>query len=138
MRKSSKTLGALAVACLIAAGGSAFTASNTVPNHVLGQGSAVVSGAVVTQTNYTLSTDKSEVETVTFKVNPDIPLSTLSEVQLSEDVAGTLTPLGAGWYTCVNSAATTVVVGMADTITCNVAAGDILVSEVDQTELLVH
>ncbi len=54
MRKSSKFLGAIAVAGLVAAGASAYTASNTVPDSVAGYGSAEVTGATATSIEHTL------------------------------------------------------------------------------------
>jgi hypothetical protein len=113
--------GALAVA----AGGSAFTASNTVPTTALGQGHATVSGANVTAMNYTLSADKLSVDEVVFTVDP-IPSFATAEVKLSSGAAST------GWVACA-------VNGAGDTITCDThAASNILVAGIDDTALLVH
>jgi len=57
MRKSIKVLGAVAVAGLVAASGSAFTAANTVPASVAGYGTSTISGATATALNYTLAAD---------------------------------------------------------------------------------
>jgi len=57
MRNSIKFLGALAVAGLVAAGGSAFTASNTVDPSVAGYGTSTVSGAIVSSVHHTLAAD---------------------------------------------------------------------------------
>ncbi len=57
MRKNFKLLGAVAVAGLVAATGSAFTANNTVPASVAGYGTSTISGATATALSYTLSGD---------------------------------------------------------------------------------
>lgn len=57
MRKNIKLVGAVAVAGVVAATGSAFTAGNTVANSVAGYGTSTVSGAVVSATEHTLSAD---------------------------------------------------------------------------------
>jgi hypothetical protein len=57
MHKSTRFLGALAVAGIVVAGGTAFTASNTVPASVAGYGTSTISGATATALSYTLSAD---------------------------------------------------------------------------------
>ena len=57
MRKSTKLFGALAVAGLVAASGSAFTASNTVAASVAGYGTNEVTGAIVSSVHHTLAAD---------------------------------------------------------------------------------
>lgn len=57
MRKNIKVLGAVAVAGLVAATGSAFTAGNSVANSVAGFGTSTVSGATVSAVAHTLSSD---------------------------------------------------------------------------------
>jgi hypothetical protein len=56
-RKTRRILAAVAGIGALAAGGSAFTASNTVPASVAGYGSSTISGATATSLNYTLGTD---------------------------------------------------------------------------------
>jgi hypothetical protein len=55
--KTSKIVAALAVAGVVAAGGSAFTASNTIPDSVAGYGTSNITGATATSLDYTLSAD---------------------------------------------------------------------------------
>jgi hypothetical protein len=63
MRKSSKLLVATAAAALVATGGTAFTASNTVGgDNYAGYGTATVTGATTTGIEHTLSTDGSKIE----------------------------------------------------------------------------
>lgn len=50
-------IGAIAVVAALAAGGAAFTASNTIPASVAGYGSSTISGATATALHYTLSAD---------------------------------------------------------------------------------
>jgi hypothetical protein len=61
-------LAVVAVAGIAAAGGSAFTDSNTVPDSVAGYGTSSVSGATVTNVAHTLSADGSAItaSTLTF------------------------------------------------------------------------
>ena len=48
-RKTKKIVLALVVIGVVAAGGAAFTAANTVPTHVAGYGTSVVTGAIATR-----------------------------------------------------------------------------------------
>lgn len=67
MRKNYKLVGALAVAGLVAAGGSAFTASNTgMTDAKLGYGTSTVTGITVTTTAYNTSADHSTLTDITF------------------------------------------------------------------------
>jgi hypothetical protein len=61
---------AVALAGVLAVGAYAFTASNTVPNHSAGAGSATVSGYEVSSpTNYTFSADGTKMTEVKFNLN---------------------------------------------------------------------
>jgi hypothetical protein len=60
--KTKKIVLAVAVIGAIAAGGAAFTAANTVPTHAVGFGSAVVTGAVASHIDHTLSADGMHVD----------------------------------------------------------------------------
>ena len=67
MRKSTKLLTvAAALGFVVIGAGSAFTASNTVPNSFAGFGEGTVTGTVVTGVSYTLDTDQSLVDAVVF------------------------------------------------------------------------
>jgi hypothetical protein len=60
----------IALAGVLAVGAYAFTASNTVPNHSAGAGSATVSGYEVSSpTNYTFSADGTKMTEVKFNLN---------------------------------------------------------------------
>jgi hypothetical protein len=61
-------LAVAAIAGIAAAGGSAFTDSNTVPDSVAGYGTSTVSGATVSTVVHTLSGDGSKITgtTITF------------------------------------------------------------------------
>src|SRR3954469_1677940 len=59
--KTKKIVLAVAVIGAIAAGGVAFTASNTVPASVAGYGTNVVSGTTVTAVHHTLTTNGQEI-----------------------------------------------------------------------------
>lgn len=61
---------AFATAIVIGVSAYAFTASNTVPNHSAGAGSATVSGyEVASPSNYTFSADGTKMTEVTFDLN---------------------------------------------------------------------
>lgn len=74
MRKSAKVLIALGAGGLALAGGSAFTASNTMPTgSVSGYGQTVSTGATVTGISDTLlSSDASKLASVTFTSSTDV------------------------------------------------------------------
>jgi len=55
--KTSKIIASVAVIGAVAAGGAAFTASNTVAASVAGYGSSTISGATASALNYTLAAD---------------------------------------------------------------------------------
>lgn len=56
-RKTKKIVLALVVIGVVAAGGAAFTAANTIPSHAVGYGQTVVTGAVANNISHTLSAD---------------------------------------------------------------------------------
>jgi hypothetical protein len=60
-RKTKRIIGAFVVIAAIAAGGAAFTASNTVPNTVAGYGTSNITGATVTAMHYTLNADGTQI-----------------------------------------------------------------------------
>jgi hypothetical protein len=63
MHKPAKILSALALAGVVSAGGSAFTASNTLNgDNIAGYGSDTVSGANTSGIDHTLSTDGTKIE----------------------------------------------------------------------------
>jgi hypothetical protein len=128
MRKSTKFLGAFAVAGLIAASGSAFTASNTLPaGGVSGYGESLATGATITTISDTLlSSDNSKLASVVFTSTTDLTGKTVSMTLKN----GT-TPVGSP-YTCTFTAFTT----GSTTITC-ATAGNPLLSTYDTTGLTV-
>jgi hypothetical protein len=109
-----RTAGIVAIlaACIAGASAYAFTASNVVPAHIAGGGSAVVSGYTITgPTDYTFSADGTTVTKVSF---------TLSAA--ATDVAASLTagaPTTSDWTHCVITAGT----GAACTLPVPVANG---------------
>jgi hypothetical protein len=60
-RRTKRIIGAIVVIAAIAAGGAAFTASNTVPDTVAGYGTSNISGATVTAMHYTLNADGTQI-----------------------------------------------------------------------------
>jgi len=115
MRNSIKFLGSLAVAGLVAAGGSAFTASNTMAksDQVVGYGSTTISGATVNSMTYSLNPAGDNVNSVTLVLAGDTHLSAVwigfDGLQTSSCGTGTVTqavvsPAAAAFttYTCDN------------------------------------
>lgn len=60
-----------AVVAAIAAGGAAFTASNSVPDSVAGYGTSNISGATATSLGYTLSADGTTITDAALKFSGD-------------------------------------------------------------------
>ena len=86
-------LGAAVAALVFSIGGYAFTASNTVPNATLGQGSNTISGYTLSSVAYNLDgTTPSNVDSVTFTISP----TTASSVKAQLASGGT-------WYACTNT-----------------------------------
>lgn len=83
MRRPAKLLAAVAVACLAAAGGSAFTNSNTLDPSVTGLrvgyiSTSIPTGMVIKDVDYTLSADGTTVVTTTVQVVGDTSDSDLA------------------------------------------------------------
>lgn len=79
MRKSSRYLGALVIAGIAAAGGTAFTASNTqATSQVVGYGSTTISGATVSSQTYNLNSTGDNVDSVTLVLAGDTTGSAVS------------------------------------------------------------
>lgn len=111
--KRSHKLGACALAAgVLAAGGSAFTASSSgMPaTDILGYGSTVVSGATVNSLAYTFNTGQSEIEKVVLVLDAD---TTASSVAVSFNDAAPTVCVGGVYdpgatetaYTCDNAGA---------------------------------
>lgn len=93
MRRSTKLAAALAIAGVVAAGGSAFTASNTMSqtSNVAGYGQATATGATVTKISYTsLSTDASKLASVIFTTSTNVTGKTAKlTLKLGTAIVGT-------------------------------------------------
>jgi hypothetical protein len=91
-RRAIVAAGALVV--LLSISGYAFTASNTVPNAALGQGSNTISGYTVSSVAYNINaTTPGNVDSVSFTISP----ITASTVKIQLAAAGS-------WYSCINTA----------------------------------
>lgn len=77
MRKSTKLLGAVAVAGLVAAGGAAFTATSTIdePNVHVGAVSQSITGVSVSNVDYTIDPDLDKTTSLTFHVDEDLAVT---------------------------------------------------------------
>jgi hypothetical protein len=76
-RKPKSILIALVVVGALAAGGAAFTASNTIPNTVMGFGTSNITGATATSLTYTRSADGSTITAATLVFTGDISTRTV-------------------------------------------------------------
>lgn len=106
MRLRKKTIVAVVgIVGLLAAGASAFTATNTFTNSNtnVGYGVETVSGAVVTGINYTLSSDGSTITAVTLTTQGDTSGSSASVGFTVDGVAGQTTACAAGTYSSANT-----------------------------------
>lgn len=82
-RRKKHLLLLLVLVALVIGVGTAFTAANTftgTAGQELGYGTQTVSGAHVTSMDYTLSSDSTKVQTVTFKADGDLTGGTPKEV----------------------------------------------------------
>jgi hypothetical protein len=70
-RRTKRIIGAIAVIAAIAAGGAAFTASNTVPDTVAGYGTSNITGATVTALHYTLNADGTQITDAALTIHGD-------------------------------------------------------------------
>jgi hypothetical protein len=98
MRKSRVLLAGVAVAAAGVAT-SAFTASNTLPDSVVGYGASHVSGAVVDTIHYDNSTTSSVVDAVVFETDSSVGGETASMQLQLKDTNGDEQNVGAP-YTC--------------------------------------
>jgi hypothetical protein len=113
MRRSHLVLTAVGISAA-AVTGSAFTAANVVPDTVAGYGEGQVTGATVTDIDYTpYATDNTDLDTVVFQSSTDVTGKTATLTLKN----GT-TPVGSSPYTCTLGA---YAAGTMD-ITCSTAA----------------
>ena len=70
-RKTKRIIGVFVIIAAIAAGGAAFTASNTVPDTVAGYGTSNITGATVTALHYTLNADGTEINDASLTLQGD-------------------------------------------------------------------
>ena len=93
MRRQGLLLSAV-LAVALSIGGYAFTASNTVPNASLGQGSNTISGYTVSSVAYNLNgSTPTNLDSVSFTISPTTATSV--KAQLAS---------GGTWYSCTNTA----------------------------------
>src|SRR5579875_1086027 len=103
-KKTTRIAAAVAVIGAVAAGGAAFTASNTVPNTTAGYGTSTITGGTVLSLNYTLSGDGTSITTATivFQGNTTTDTAAIAFDSGSQTTcgAGTLDGAGNTTYTC--------------------------------------
>ena len=86
-------LAALLVAAALGSGAYAYTASNTVPNGTVGDGTGTISGYTVSAVSYTLNaTNPQNLDQVAFTISPAAAATV--KVKLAS---------GGSWYSCTNT-----------------------------------
>lgn len=108
---------ALAGASVVAVGGMAYAASNTVPATVAGSGSGAVSGYTVSSLTYTLASNPANVASVSFTLSA----TGATRVRVSGDG-------GTTWYNCDS-----VIVGTAVT---NCATSGLAISSMSTLQIV--
>jgi len=125
MRKSTRVLGAVAFAGLVAAGSAAYTDSNAQPaSQVVGYGSTTVTGATVNSIQYNLNPAGDNVDSVTLVLAGD---TTSSAVSIGFD-GGATTSCGTGTYAGTPGATT---------YTCNDSGENFVQATADLTSTAV-
>jgi hypothetical protein len=101
--KIQKLFGAVALAGVVAAGGSAFTASNTLPSSdaVKGYGSQTISGVIAESVSYNTDATGATIETVGLVLTGD---TTLKTIQIAFNDAAPATCSDAGEFGTTNTA----------------------------------
>lgn len=125
MRTRSKLIGALAVAGVVAASGTAFTAANTgfTANEFVGYGSTTVTGVTVSNVAYNVNgTDASLLDTIVFTVAQDVTGAGYESLLTINGATGTRTTCTAtfttvGTITCPTTAAIATVTSVGLTVT---------------------
>jgi len=119
MKKSMKLATALAGAAVVVAGGTAFTAGNTVPTDptTMGYSETAVSGFTATEVDYTYDLDRTHVTKIEFK-NSDTTM-----VIADTDVMIKLLP-GGSQVACVPSALPAAEGRTGTLITCTLSANN--------------
>jgi hypothetical protein len=113
-------ISAAAVAGVVAIGGYAFTASNTVPTTKAGDGQNTITGYVASSVHYTLNSDPTKMDAVAF---------TLDSAPVSGGTIQAQVVDGGTWYTCTNT-------GTA--VTCDTTVGtQATVKPTDQLRVVV-
>ena len=92
-RQRTLLTAAVSAALFFSVGGYAFTASSTVPNATVGQGSNTISGYTASSVAYNLNASTpTNIDSVSFTISP--ATATTVKVQLAS---------GGSWYACTNT-----------------------------------
>ena len=105
------------LAVVLAAASYAFAAANTVPGSTAGSGTGAVSGYTASSVSYTLNTDPSKVDAITFTLSP----TSTSAVKVKYTNAGS-------WSTCTNDGS--------GHITCDYSGSPIALSAIDNLTIV--
>lgn len=113
-----RSLGGLAAVAAVGLGGSAFTASNTVPTSKAGDGSGTVSGYTISNVHYGLKTaDPTKFDSITFDLSSTPASGSTIKVKV-----------GGSWYGCTSLVAA---------VTCNTSTTSPSVQLTDSLQIVV-
>jgi hypothetical protein len=87
-RNTKKMVAGVAAVAALAAGGAAYTASNTVADSVAGYGTSNISGATATSVNYTLSADGTQINSAALVFDGDLTGRTVKAGFGTDDLTG--------------------------------------------------
>jgi hypothetical protein len=97
-RNKKRIVAAIAVIGALAAGGAAFTASNTVPGSIAGYGTSTISGATATSIHYVLNAAGDQITGVNLVFSDDLTANGTGTVKAGFN-GGAATDCTVGSYT---------------------------------------
>lgn len=126
--KPTRIVASVAVIGAIAAGGAAFTASETLPTNVAGYGTTTVTGGTVTDLNYDLSTTGEYIDTANLTFSGDVVGDTVG-IGFDGYDSGALQTCTVGSFTTGSPGSTAV--------TCTLPATSVTTSAEDNVDVAV-
>lgn len=126
--RMTRIAAAVAVIGAVAAGGAAFTASETLPTNVAGYGTTAVTGGTVTDLNYTLSADGQYINSASMTFSGDVTSDTVG-IGFDNYASGALQSCTIGAYTTGTPGSTAV--------TCTFTPGVIATQSQDNVHVAV-
>ncbi|MGH2862653.1 MAG: hypothetical protein ACRDLT_14295 [Solirubrobacteraceae bacterium] len=123
--RMTRIAAAVAVVGAVAAGGAAFTAGETLPANVAGYGTATVTGGVITDLKYTLSSDGQYIDSASLTFTGDVSADTIG-IGFDSYSSGDLQSCTVGTYTSPSTP-----------VTCTFTDGTITTTDQDNVHVAV-